>query len=132
MNSGLILLDGIRDERGLLVALESNKNIPFDVKRVYYLTDLKSMEPRGFHAHKNLNQLAVCIRGECRFILDNGFEKKMYHLDNPTTGLLIGSLVWREMDQFSDDCLILVLASELYDENDYIRDYEIFKKEVSK
>jgi hypothetical protein len=130
MNSGFVDLKGIADERGLLVSLEEGKNVPFSFKRVYYLTDLKGSHPRGFHAHKNLSQIAICIRGSCRFILDDGKTKNEYSLSSPTQGLLIGSLVWREMDRFSHDCLILVLASEHYDENDYIRDYNEFKKAI--
>lgn len=121
-------LEGHTDGRGLLVALESNLSIPFDIKRVYYLTDLKKSEPRGFHAHQNLKQVAVCIQGSCRFILDDGKDREEFILSNPTTGLLIEEMYWREMDQFSDGCVILVLASELYDESDYIRDYAEFKK----
>ena len=127
------LLDfvGNGDGRGLLVALESHKNIPFDIKRIYYLTNLKSSLPRGFHSHKNLKQVAVCVRGSCRFMLDDGHSKEYFILDDPTKGLVIEEMIWREMDQFSDDCLILVLASEHYDESDYIRDYNEFLKVVN-
>lgn len=124
----LIKLKGHTDGRGLLVALESSKSVPFDIKRIYYLTDLKKSEPRGFHAHKNLKQLAICLHGSCRFILDNGKTREEFILSSPTEGLLIDQMYWREMDQFSDECVILILASELYDEFDYIRDYDEFKK----
>jgi UDP-2-acetamido-3-amino-2,3-dideoxy-glucuronate N-acetyltransferase len=130
MSKKLMDLKGFTDGRGLLVALESNMSVPFDIKRIYYLTDLKKSEPRGFHAHKNLKQLAVCLHGSCRFILDDGKTREEFVLSSPTQGLLIEEMYWREMDQFSNGCVILVLASELYDESDYIRDYNEFKKRV--
>ncbi len=130
MSKKLMDLKGFSDGRGLLVALESNKSVPFDIKRIYYLTDLKKSEPRGFHAHKSLKQVAICLQGSCRFILDDGKSREEFVLSSPTQGLLIEEMYWREMDQFSDSCVILVLASELYDESDYIRDYNEFKKRV--
>lgn len=130
MSKKLMDLKGFTDGRGLLVALESNKSVPFDIKRIYYLTDLKKSEPRGFHAHKNLKQVAICLQGSCRFILDDGKTREEFILSSPTQGLLIEEMYWREMDQFSEGCVILVLASELYDESDYIRDYNEFKKRV--
>ena len=119
------------DDRGSLVALEALKTVPFDIKRVYYIFDTKAGVSRGFHAHKNLKQVAVCVTGSCRMVLDNGQERKEVLLDSPTRGLLIEDLVWREMHDFSPDCVLLVLASEHYDETDYIRDYEDFIKEVN-
>ncbi len=130
MSKKLMDLKGHTDGRGLLVALESNKSVPFDIKRIYYLTDLKKSEPRGFHAHKNLKQVAICLQGSCRFILDDGKTREEFILSSATQGLLIEEMYWREMDQFSEGCVILVLASELYDESDYIRDYNEFKKRV--
>lgn len=118
------------DDRGSLVALEALKTVPFDIKRVYYIFGTKAGVARGFHAHKNLKQVAVCVTGSCRMILDNGQERKEILLDSPTRGLLIEDLVWREMHDFSPDCVLLVLASEHYDETDYIRDYDGFLREV--
>lgn len=132
MNTELINLNAIGDGRGVLVSLEGMKNVPFEIKRVYYLTQLKSDHPRGFHAHKNLKQLIVCLNGSCDFILDDGHERKTVHLDDATMGLIVENMVWREMHNFSKDCVIMVLASQLYDENDYIRDYETFKKGAMK
>lgn len=128
MNIELFDLNGKIDSRGTLVALESFKNVPFDIKRVYYLTKLKSDLPRGFHAHKALKQLVVCISGSCDFIVDDGKERKTIHLSDPTKGLIVESMVWREMHNFSSDCVLLVLASEYYSDEDYIKDYEQFKK----
>ncbi|NIF83316.1 WxcM-like domain-containing protein [Comamonas sp. Tr-654] len=114
------------DDRGSLVALEGKKTVPFAIQRVYYLFGTKSGVSRGFHAHKKLQQVAVCVTGRCRMVLDDGKEREEVWLDSPTTGLLIGNMIWREMHDFSPDCVLLVLASEHYDEADYIRNYEDF------
>lgn len=114
------------DDRGSLIAIEQNKDINFDIKRVYYIYGTKKGVRRGFHAHKQLTQLLVAVSGSCKVLLDNGKEKKEIFLDDPTKGLVINSLVWREMFDFSSDCVLMVLASELYDESDYIRNYTQF------
>lgn len=114
------------DERGSLVALEAKKTVPFEIKRVYYIFGTQQGVIRGVHAHRNLKQIAVCVTGKCRMVLDDGVQRKEAWLDSPTKGLLIDDLVWREMHDFSEDCVLLVLASEHYDESDYIRDYEEF------
>ena len=114
------------DERGSLVALEGNKSVPFDIKRVYYIFGTKEGVSRGFHAHRNLKQVAVCVTGSCRFVLDNGKQKEEVILNSATKGLLIEDLIWREMYDFSPDCVLMVLASEYYDESDYIREYDDF------
>jgi dTDP-4-dehydrorhamnose 3,5-epimerase-like enzyme len=126
-----ISFKSLGDERGSLVALEGNKNVPFDIKRVYYIFGTKEGVSRGFHAHRNLKQVAVCVTGSCRFILDNGKQREEVALDKSTTGLLIDDLTWREMYDFSPDCVLMVLASEYYDESDYIRDYQEFLKAVN-
>lgn len=127
MEIKLIQFQSHSDDRGSLVSLEQNKNIPFDIKRVYYLFDTKNKTRRGFHAHKKLKQVAVVLKGSCRFLLDDGKEKIEHLLDNPAQGLLIESFVWREMFDFSEDCVLMVIADSVYDEYDYIRDYDIFK-----
>lgn len=119
------------DDRGSLVALETGKEVPFDVKRVYYIFGTQAGVARGFHAHKALKQVAVCVSGSCRFVLDDGKNKKEVLLDSPNHGLLIEHMIWREMYDFSEDCVLMVLASEHYDEDDYIRDYDVFLREVS-
>ncbi len=118
------------DDRGSLVALEGGMTIPFDIKRVYYIFGTQAGVARGFHAHKNLKQVALCITGKCRIILDNGITREETWLNSPSKGLVINDFVWREMHDFSDDCVLLVLASEHYDENDYIRCYDEFLKQV--
>lgn len=127
----LIDLPSLGDERGSLVAIESLINIPFEVKRVYYIFATNKGTSRGFHAHKNLQQLAVCVAGKCRFLLDDGKTRESVWLDSPKKGLIIGNNVWREMHDFSDDCVLLVLASAIYDERDYIRDFKQFLKIVN-
>lgn len=120
------------DDRGSLVALEGNKSVPFDLKRVYYIFGTQPGVARGFHAHKALKQVAVCVTGKCKMLLDNGIEKTEVWLDSPIKGVVIDSMVWHEMHDFSQDCVLIVLASEHYDEADYIRDYESFIKVVVK
>jgi dTDP-4-dehydrorhamnose 3,5-epimerase-like enzyme len=120
------------DDRGSLVSLEGNKTVPFDIKRVYYIFGTQLGVARGFHAHKALKQVAVCVTGKCRMLLTNGTEKADIWLNSPTRGIVIDGMVWREMHDFTPDCVLLVLASEHYDEADYIRNYEDFIKQVSK
>ncbi|MEY8767060.1 sugar 3,4-ketoisomerase [Francisella philomiragia] len=118
------------DDRGSLVSLEENKNIPFEIKRVYYIFGTKCDVRRGFHAHKNLSQVLICVSGRCKILVDDGCSKKNILLDSPDKGLMISGLVWREMFDFSSDCVLMVIASDFYDENDYIRDYDDFLSEV--
>ncbi len=126
-----INIRSIGDERGSLIALESNINIPFDIKRVYYIFDTKNGVRRGFHAHKNLQQVLIAVAGSCKILLDDGKSNKQeLLLNSPNQGLLIDSLLWREMFDFSTDCVLLVLASDYYNEDDYIRNYNDFLEYV--
>ena len=118
------------DDRGMLVALEEYKDIPFEIKRVYYMYDTKKDVHRGFHAHKSLEQILICIHGSCKVLLDNGTEKKIVSLEKPYEGLYIANNMWREMYDFSEDAVLMVLASEYYKEEDYIRDYNDFLRMV--
>ncbi len=119
------------DERGQLIALEEVKDIPFIIKRVYYMYDTVSGVVRGKHAHKSLQQILICIHGTCKVRLDNGKEKKVIMLEKPYEGLYIAHYMWREMYDFSEDAVLMVLASDYYHEDDYIRDYEEFLRLVS-
>lgn len=114
------------DDRGQLVALEEFVDIPFRIKRVYYMYDTVSDVVRGHHAHKKLEQILVCVHGSCKIRLDNGREKKVVALEKPYEGLYVANNMWREMFDFSPDAVLMVFASELYDESDYIRDYDEF------
>lgn len=116
------------DHNGKLVALEENNSIPFEIKRVYYVWDSEYEVVRGKHAHKDLQQVIVCLRGSCDFTLDDGAEKITIHLDDPAKGLYLNNDIWREFTHFSNDCLIMVLASQPYIASDYIHNYDEFKK----
>ncbi len=116
----------IGDDRGSLISLEQNKNIPFKIKRVYYLFNTKDSVRRGFHAHRKLKQIAICVRGSCKFLLDDGKEKQHVLLDSPHKGLFIENMIWHEMYDFSPDCVLMVVTDEYYDESDYTRDYDKF------
>ena len=120
------------NETGSLIALEENKDIPFNIKRVYYIFGTSDGTSRGYHAHKKLSQAAVCIKGSCQFVLDDGINKEKVLLNTPHTGLFIDPLIWHEMHDFSPDCILLVFADDYYDESDYIRDYDQFKKYTTK
>ena len=130
MDCKLIDLKVFGDERGSLIAFEENNNVPFDIKRVYYIYDTKKGVPRGFHAHRKLKQLLVCVTGSCKIKLDDGKTKKVFELNTPDVALYVGENLWREMYDFSQGCVLLVLASEYYTPDDYIRDYDEFLKEV--
>lgn len=119
------------DERGQLIALEEYNDIPFRIKRVYFMYDTGEGVIRGNHAHKKLQQILVCIHGSCKIRLDNGKEKKIVVLEKPYEGLYVSNDMWREMYDFSEDAVLLVFASEIYDEEDYIRDYDEFLRYVS-
>lgn len=118
------------DDRGQLVAIEENKDLPFDVKRVYYIYDTLPGVRRGFHAHRNLQQILLCVNGTCKIHLDNGHDTAEVVLDKPNEGLYIANDMWREMYDFTPGTVLLVLASEYYDEADYIRNYDDFIKMV--
>ncbi len=116
----------IGDTRGSLLVAESGDNIPFTIARVYYVYDMPPDSRRGFHAHRTLQQIAVCLRGNCDFLLDDGKSKVECQLDSPAKGLYIGKMIWREFYNASPDCLLAVFADAKYDEGDYIREYESF------
>ncbi|WP_128601556.1 sugar 3,4-ketoisomerase [Pantoea wallisii] len=130
METRILNFNEFGDDRGCLISLESMKNIPFEIERVYYIYKTKSEVTRGYHAHRDLKQVAIALSGSCTFVLDDGLSRNEVILDDPTKGLLICSMIWREMKLFSDDCILLVLANHNYNEEDYIRDYSSFLKEV--
>ena len=126
MDINIVHLEEHGDNRGTLIALEQMANIPFEIKRVYYMFDTVSGVRRVFHAHKCLKQMLICVHGSCKILLDDGSEKQEVLLDKPNKGLIIESNIWREMFDFSEDAVLMVVASELYDESDYIRNYDDF------
>lgn len=132
MNLDKVLFQSKTDERGALVILEENKQIPFEVKRLYYMYGIHFEQRRGFHAHKALTQMAFVIQGQCKMLMDDGINKVDLCLNSPKNGLLIEPMVWHEMYDFSKDCILMVLADDFYDESDYIRNYDEFMKMVDK
>ena len=120
------------DDRGQLIAIEEMKDLPFDIKRVYYIYATLPGVRRGFHAHRNLKQILICVSGSCKIHLDNGTDTAEVLLDSPCEGLYISNDTWREMYDFSADAVLLVLASEYYDEADYIRNYDDFLHYISR
>ena len=120
------------DSRGQLIAIEQLRDIPFEIKRVYYIYDTLPDVRRGFHAHKKLQQLLVCTSGECKILLDDGKSKEVFILNKPTEGLFVEGCIWREMFDFSPGAVLMVLASDFYDESDYLRDYGEFMKYVKR
>ncbi|MGL4722009.1 MAG: sugar 3,4-ketoisomerase [Desulfovibrionaceae bacterium] len=127
-NYKILTFEVFGDSTGSLISLESYKNIPFEIKRVYYIYNTDILARRGKHAHTILQQCIVCMKGSCDFLLDTGKEQEIIHLNTPEQGLYIGNGLWREMYNFSNDCILMVLASNYYDENEYIRDYALFIK----
>ena len=115
------------DERGSLVPIEAGRTIPFEVRRVYTVFGTKPGVKRGFHAHRDLRQLAVAVSGACTMVLDDGSKRVSLRLERPDEALLIGPMIWREMADFTPDCVLMVLADAFYDEVDYIRDYAAFQ-----
>ncbi len=118
------------DHRGQLVALEAHRQIPFDVKRVFYIYGTQEGVPRGNHSHYKTKQFLVAVNGSCKVTLDNGKEKETFDLDKPNMGLFQDALIWGSMHDFSNDCVLMVLANEYYDASDYITDYDKFLEVV--
>ena len=118
------------DHRGQLVALEANRQIPFEVKRVFYIYGTQEGIPRGNHSHYKTKQFLVAVNGSCKVTLDDGYNKETFNLNKPNLGLFQDALIWGTMHDFSSDCVLMVLANEYYDASDYITDYDKFLKEV--
>ncbi len=131
-NNLQINLPKIVDLRGNLTFIESNRHIPFDIKRVFYLYDIPTGEDRGAHAHKELHQFLICLSGSFDVSLDNGKQNGIVHLNRPWMGLHIPPMIWASEINFDSGSVCLVLASDYYDENDYIRNYSQFIDEVNK
>lgn len=120
-------LPNLGDSRGSLVSVALPTGLPFEIRRVYYLFGTKPEVSRGFHTHKTLHQVAVCLSGSCMMVLDNGKNREDVLMDSPFRGVDLPPMIWHEMYDFSPDCVLLVLASDYYDESDYVRDYSDFK-----
>lgn len=122
----IIELPKISDPRGNLTFIEQQRHMPFDIQRVYYLYDVPGGESRAGHGHKELQQLIIAVAGSFDVRLDDGKNKKTFHLNRSYQGLYVAPMIWRELDNFSSGAVCLVLASTLYDEQDYYRDYQDF------
>jgi len=127
-NCNFIELKQIVDEKDCVLSIaESSREIPFEMKRIYYIYGLAYPKAlRGFHAHKKLEQVVFCINGSFKLMVDDGEVKQYFYLSDPNKGLYLGPELWHTMFEFTGDCIILVLASDYYDETDYIRDYDQF------
>ena len=123
----LVDLPKIEDARGNLTFIEGSRHVPFDIQRVYYLYDVPGGAERGGHAHKALSQLIIAMAGSFDVVLDDGRDRKRFHLNRSYYGLYVGPMIWRELDNFSSGSVCMVLASNLYDEDDYFRDYDHFQ-----
>jgi dTDP-4-dehydrorhamnose 3,5-epimerase-like enzyme len=127
----IITLPKISDPRGNLSFIEGGHHIPFDIRRVYYLYDVPGGSDRGSHAHKKLHQFIIAMSGSFDVVLDDGKEKKRFHLNRSYSGLYVCPMMWRDLDNFSSGAVCMVLASERYDETDYIRDYSQFLSQAN-
>jgi len=124
----IIELPKISDPRGNLTFVEGGNHIPFDIKRVYYLYDVPGGAERGAHGHKALRQLIIAMSGSFDVVLDDGHEKKVFHMNRSYYGLYVSPMMWRDITNISSGAVCMVLASEVYDESDYYRDYDLFMK----
>lgn len=116
------------DERGSLIAIEEQRDIPFPIRRIYYIFGTQPGVIRGLHAHRQLQQVMVCLHGACKLQLDDGQDQIVVTMERNTQGVLIDRMVWHQMYDFTADCVLLVLADDYYDEADYIRDYQEFER----
>jgi hypothetical protein len=126
----LVDLPKISDPRGNLTFIEGSRHVPFEIKRIYYTYDVPGGSDRGAHAHKRLHQLIIAMSGSFDVVLDDGFDKKRFHLNRSYFGLYVCPMMWRELDNFSSGSVCLVLASELFDPDDYYRDYDLFLRDA--
>ena len=131
-NCKIVDLPKITDPRGNLTFIEQGNHIPFDIRRVYYLYDVPGGSERGGHAHKDLSQLIIAMSGSFDVVLDDGYEKKRFHLNRSYYGLYVCPMIWRELDNFSSGSVCMVLASNFYDEADYYRDYNDYLADLKK
>jgi hypothetical protein len=126
-----IELPKIHNTNGNLTFIEGLNHIPFEIKRIYHLFDVPGGSERGGHAHKDLQQLIIAMSGSFDVILDDGYQKKRFHLNRSYQGLYVRTLIWRELDNFSSGSVCMVLASNLYDESDYYRNYDDFLRALT-
>ncbi len=126
----MVDLPKINEPRGNLTFIEGGRHIPFEIKRVYYLYDVPGGAERGGHAHKDLHQLIIAMSGSFDVVLNDGSQKKRFHLNRSYSGIYICPMIWRELDNFSSGSVCMVLASNFYDEADYYRNYQEFVRDL--
>lgn len=131
-NTGIMKFKKITDKYGNLTPIESNIDIPFKIKRIYYISNVEQGVVRGYHSHRKLHQILICLNGSVKIRLKNPDSEEIIELNDSSIGLYIGPYVWREMYDFTEGSVLLVLASEYYDENDYIRNYDFYLEEAKK
>jgi len=129
-NTGFIKFMDYNDQYGHLTPIEAQKDVPFEIKRVYYISKVNPDVTRGYHSHKKLHQVLICLNGSVKIRLKNPNEEVVYELNDQSVGLYIGPMIWREMFDFSEGSVLLVLASDHYDEEDYIRNYDFYLKDA--
>ncbi|MBI6873587.1 sugar 3,4-ketoisomerase [Clostridium aciditolerans] len=131
-NTGLLKFRDINDKYGHLTPIEGKIDVPFEIKRIYYITRVQEGVTRGFHSHRKLHQVLICLNGSVNIRLRNSNDEEVVQLNDPSIGLYIGPLIWREMFDFTEGSVLLVLASEYYDESDYIRNHDFYLEEARK
>ena len=131
-NCSVIKFRDVVEKVGNLTPIEGKRDIPFEIKRVNYITSVPKETIRGFHSHRKLHQVLICLNGSVKIRVRNPYKEEIIELNDPSVGLYIGNYIWREMFDFSEKSVLLVLASEYYDEDDYIRDYDCYLKEAKK
>lgn len=117
------------DERGEMIVAECGKEIPFAIKRIFYMYDSKSDVVRGKHANRDSEFVFINLKGRCKVLIDNGFKREIVLLDEPNKGIYLEKMIWKDMYDFSEDAILLILSNQLYDSNEYIRDYKEYLKE---
>ncbi|MEG1255956.1 FdtA/QdtA family cupin domain-containing protein [Clostridium sp.] len=131
-NVSLLKFKNIKNQCGNLTPVEGKTDIPFKIRRIYYISNVPEGISRGFHSHRKLHQVLICLNGSVKIRVKNPKEEEVIELNNPSIGLYIGNKVWREMFDFKDNAILLALASEYYDENDYIRNYDSYIEDSNK
>lgn len=131
-NVGKLKFRKITSSLGCITPVEENSEIPFDIKRIYYIYGVNKNAVRGHHAHRKLHQALICVSGSVKIRVKTPYEEEIYELNDPSQGLYIGPMIWREMFDFSDGAVLLVLASAYYNEEDYLRDYDYYSAEAKK
>lgn len=129
-NVSVLRFKDVESKYGHLIPIEARYDIPYEVKRGFYIYGVPNGKTRGYHAHRWIYQTLICLKGSLKVKLKDTNEEEIYVLDDPTIGLMIGPWIWNEMFDYSEDCVLLVLCSDNYDENDYIRNYDVYETEV--